>query len=80
MKPHISNLAKEIGISQGFFSNILAGRRRPHYRTGKDIARVTLTTVELWMEGDPADMRKAVENYHQRAIKKAMINSKGEAA
>jgi len=63
MKPTISNTAKEIGISQGFFSNILAGRRRPHYRVGKDIARITGTSVDLWMEGSPEEIQKAWEAY-----------------
>jgi len=67
MELTITNLAKEIGISQGFFSNILAGRRRPHYKRAKDIARVTNTSVYLWMEGSPEDMQAAVHAMKKEA-------------
>jgi transcriptional regulator with XRE-family HTH domain len=60
MKLNISNTAKELGISQGFLSNILAGRRRPHYQTAKELARRSGTSIELWMDGSPEDIRNAL--------------------
>ena len=60
MKKKITQIAAESGISQGFLSNILAGRRRPHYKTAKVIANVTRTSVALWMEGSPEQMLSAI--------------------
>jgi transcriptional regulator with XRE-family HTH domain len=60
MKMNISNTAKQLGISQGFLSNILAGRRRPHYQKAKDLARRSGTTVELWLDGSPDEIRNAL--------------------
>jgi len=60
MKTTITNLAKKAGISQGYLSNILAGRRRPHYKKAKVIANVTDTSVYLWMEGSPEQMWQAI--------------------
>lgn len=60
MKKTITQIAKEIGVSQGFLSNILAGRRRPRYSKAKVIASLTGTTVDLWMEGSPDQIRQAI--------------------
>ena len=67
MKMNITNTAKELGISQGFLSNILAGRRRPHYRRAKELARRSGTTIELWMEGTPEQIRAAVHAMKKEA-------------
>jgi len=60
MKKTITKIAEESGVTQGFLSNVLAGRRRPHYKKAKIIARVTGTTVDLWMEGSPEQMQAAI--------------------
>jgi transcriptional regulator with XRE-family HTH domain len=60
METTITSLAKKMGISQGYLSNILAGRRRPHYQKAKHIAKITNTSVFLWMEGSPEDMQAAL--------------------
>lgn len=60
MNKNISQTAKELGISQGFLSNILAGRRRPHYRKAKQLALRSGIPVDLWMDGNPDDIRAAL--------------------
>jgi len=67
MKQTITNLAKEIGISQGFFSNILCGRRRPHYKTAKKLAAVTNTDPILWLEGSPEEIKQALSKNQEAA-------------
>lgn len=60
MKITITKLAAQIGISQGFLSNILIGRRRPHYKTAKNLAAATNTEPVLWLEGSPEEIKKAL--------------------
>ena len=61
MKFNISNTAKHLGISQGFLSNILAGRRRPHYQRAKDLASRSGIPVVVWLDGTPDQIRTALE-------------------
>lgn len=61
MNATISQIAKQSGISQGFLSNIIAERRRPHYKTAKRLAEATGTTPELWLEGSEDEMRSVVQ-------------------
>jgi transcriptional regulator with XRE-family HTH domain len=67
MRFNISNTAKQLGISQGFLSNILAGRRRPHYKKAKDLAERSGVPVEIWMEGDPDQIREILAGQKQSA-------------
>ena len=60
MKITITKRALEAGISQGFLSNILCGRRRPHYKTAKKLAAATNTDPILWLEGTPEEIRQAI--------------------
>jgi len=67
MKPTITNIAKQAGISQGFLSNILCGRARPHYRTAKKLGTVTGTDPVLWIEGSVDEMRQSIFKYQEKA-------------
>lgn len=67
MKFNISHKAKQLGISQGFLSNILAGRRRPHYMKAKAMAERSGVPVEVWMEGDPDEIREILAAEKQSA-------------
>ncbi len=60
MKINITKIAANVGLTQGALSNILAGRRRPHYKTAKKIASVTKTDPILWLEGSPEQLRRAL--------------------
>jgi len=44
-----NNFADELGVSPGFFSDILTGRRRPSFETAKGIEELTLGNVTLAM-------------------------------
>ena len=55
-----SEIATVAGITQPFFANILAGRRRPSWKVSKRIAAATRTCPELWLEGAPEQMRAAI--------------------
>jgi transcriptional regulator with XRE-family HTH domain len=59
MKTQIE-IAKSANISQPTISNILTGRRRPSWRVAKRLAEVTCTSPELWLEGSPEQIRKAL--------------------
>jgi len=60
MKLTISKIAVLSEISQGFLSNIICGRNRPHYKTAKRIAAATNTDPVLWLEGSPEEMKEAL--------------------
>jgi len=62
-----TKIAALAGISQGFFSNILCGRRRPHYKTAKKLAAVTNTDPILWLEGSPAEIKQALSKDQEAA-------------
>ncbi len=66
-KTTITKIAQQAGISQGFLSNILCGRRSPHYKTAKKLAAVTETEVVLWLEGDPVELKKAISKVQDAA-------------
>jgi len=67
MKQTITELAKKIGISQGFLSNILCDRRRPHYKTAKKLASATNTDPILWLEGSPEEIKQALSKNQEAA-------------
>jgi transcriptional regulator with XRE-family HTH domain len=67
MKIKITKLAAQIGISQGFLSNIILGARRPHYNTAKKIAAATNTNPVLWLEGSPEEIKKALSKNREAA-------------
>lgn len=51
--------AKKAGVTQGFISLILTGKRR-NYDVAKLLAELTKTEVALWMEGDEREKRDAL--------------------
>jgi len=51
--------AKRAGVTQGFISLILTGKRR-NYDVAKALAELTKTEVALWMEGDETEKREAL--------------------
>ena len=71
MKTNITNTAIKIGISQGFLSNILTGRRRPGYKMAKKIGVATRTSPILWLEGTPDEIRHALFPEKSKAASKA---------
>lgn len=54
------DIAAEADVSPGFFSLILTGNRRPSWKVAKRLAQVTGTNPELWLEGEPEAIRKAI--------------------
>lgn len=52
--------------SQSLISAMVTGRRRPSWRMAKRLIQaVPGTTVELWMEGSPEEIRAAIKNAQQ---------------
>ena len=63
-----TKLAKEVGVTPQFIWLILDGRRRPRWPIAKKLAEViTDTTPELWLEGSPAEMKKAIIQHYSEA-------------
>ena len=49
-----------VGISEGFMSLILNGSRRPSWPMAKALANATDTKPELWLDGEPAQIKEAI--------------------
>ena len=61
----IKKMGKKHGkpaLTQAMVSFILTGERRPSWKLAKRLAMVVPgTTVEMWLEGDPEDLRSALK-------------------
>ena len=55
------DIVKRVGISGSYLSEILNGKRRPTWQMAKRLATGTGTTPELWLDGKPAEIRRAIE-------------------
>jgi transcriptional regulator with XRE-family HTH domain len=55
-------LARIVGVTQGYISQVVKGERRPGWPIAKILAYHTGTLVFLWMEGTEADKRAAVKS------------------
>ena len=61
----IKKMGKKNGkpaLTQSMVSQILTGRKRPRWPMAKKLAMVVPgTTVEMWMEGEPENLRTALK-------------------
>jgi transcriptional regulator with XRE-family HTH domain len=54
-------IGQAVGVSQGYISQLLKGERRPSWDVAKDLAAITDTNIDLWMEGQEQDKRSAIK-------------------
>lgn len=54
-------LSQLTGLSTGYVSEILSGKKRPTWNTAKIIAATTGTDPVLWMDGTPEQIRDALQ-------------------
>jgi len=60
----ITDMAKKVGISRPYLSEILAGNKnRPSWEMASRLAAITQTSVALWNEGTAKARRAAVERW-----------------
>ena len=59
-KINYSKIAKQAGFSRQYLCNILAGRKKPSYKTAKSLSTVTQTDPIIWLEGTPDEIRQAI--------------------
>jgi transcriptional regulator with XRE-family HTH domain len=55
-------LSKLTGYSEPYICNLLSGNRRPSWSAAKKLALVTNTKPELWLEGNPEEIKNALSN------------------
>jgi transcriptional regulator with XRE-family HTH domain len=53
-------IAEMVGVSSSFVSQILSGIRRPSWPMAKALANATDTKPELWLDGEPAQIKEAI--------------------
>lgn len=58
-----TEITNKAGIGQQFVSKILAGLRRPSWKTAKKLAEATGTNPVLWLEGTPEEIKQALSGY-----------------
>jgi len=51
-------IAKAVGISDAFLSQILSGMRRPGWETAKKLAEATGVPEKIWLDGTPEEIRQ----------------------
>lgn len=56
-----TELAKKCNISDAFLSEIIARKKRPSWNVAKKLSKHTSSTIDLWMEGTTAQIRKALK-------------------
>ena len=82
MKTTITQKAEEIGISQGFLSNLLACRRHPQWSVAIKLAKAFNTDPSFWMKGESTSkerwnaFNKAIATGTSEKIK-AALNKNG---
>jgi transcriptional regulator with XRE-family HTH domain len=67
VKINQTQIAKLIGISQPYLSEILGGKKRPSWKTAKRLAEATGTAPVLWMDGTPDEIKAALSGGHRQA-------------
>ena len=55
-----TQIAKNSGVSPGFISLCMSGKKRPSWGKAKKIAATTGTDPVVWMEGTPEEIRTAI--------------------
>ena len=50
------------GLSESYVSRLINGKQRPSWPVAKNLAKITKTTPELWLEGTPEDISTALES------------------
>ena len=66
-------LARQVKVSQQFISKLLKGERRPKWVTAKQLAIVTHTFPQLWMEGDTEEMAVAFNGWAREQRKQNLL-------
>ena len=56
-----AKIARQAGISRSFLSLVLSGKRRPSWTKAKVLSKVTGTRPELWLDGTPQQMKRAIK-------------------
>ena len=56
-------IARKAEITQGYLSNIISGKQRPGFDTAHKLFKVTHIMPELWLNGPPEKLQKAVLSY-----------------
>jgi transcriptional regulator with XRE-family HTH domain len=59
LKQH--EIAKRVGVTQGYISQIVNGLRQPPWDIAKSIASITKTNVDLWYDGSEQEKREAIK-------------------
>ncbi|WP_289020370.1 helix-turn-helix transcriptional regulator [Desulfobacter postgatei] len=70
MKTTITSTADKIGISQGYLSNIVLGRRRPNPDLALKISQLTQTPLETWLFKSEKNLE-----LRKKAVKKRLQSS-----
>ncbi|HBA84901.1 MAG TPA: hypothetical protein DCZ95_12475 [Verrucomicrobia bacterium] len=53
-------LAKQVGVSSSFISQLVKGSKRPSWKRAKQLASVTCTSADLWLDGTPEQIKAAL--------------------
>ena len=58
----LTQIAREIGVTPQYVSQVAKARKRPNWKRAKQLASVTGTTPELWLDGTAEQIKDALKS------------------
>jgi plasmid maintenance system antidote protein VapI len=55
-----SEIANALGVSVAFINQLVTTKKRPSWNRAKQLAKITKTKPELWLDGSADEIRKAI--------------------
>jgi transcriptional regulator with XRE-family HTH domain len=59
-KMTFTQIARKLDVSPQYVSQIIRNIQRPNWKRAKQLAAITRTSPELWLEGTPDQIRAAI--------------------
>jgi len=54
-------IARQLGVSTAFVNYLVTTKKRPNWKRAKQLAKITKTKPELWLDGSESDIRNAID-------------------
>lgn len=68
-------LAKQLKVSPAYINYLVNTIKRPNWNRAKQLARITKTTPELWLDGSSEKIKAALNNQSQDITSKTRAAS-----
>lgn len=71
MKTKLSQrqIAKRLGVSATFINRLVNGIKRPNWKRAKELAKLTGSKPELWLDGTPEQIKTFLTQQKLKELK-----------